>query len=99
MRARYSAYALRDDAFILASWHPTTRPPLLDDDAGQAETRWLGLEVVHSDESGDDATVEFIARYKRGGRARRLHEVSRFVREAGAWYYLDGSFPKEKETT
>ncbi len=43
--------------------------------------------------------MEFVARYKIGGRAHRLHEVSRFVREAGSgdvprWYYLDGSFPE-----
>ena len=42
-------------------------------------------------------TVEFVARYKVDGRAHRLHEVSRFVREPGPdglrWFYLDGSFP------
>jgi len=38
------------------------------------------------------ATVEFVARYKSGGRAGRLHEVSRFVREDGKWFYVDGEF-------
>jgi SEC-C motif domain protein len=28
------------------------------------------------------AHVEFVARFKCGGRAERLHEVSRFIREA-----------------
>ena len=36
------------------------------------------------------ATVEFVARYKINGRAHRLHEVSRFVREHGLWFYVDG---------
>ena len=41
--------------------------------------------------TGDDsATVEFVARSKLGGRAQRLHEISRFVRQGGRWYYLDG---------
>ncbi|MBC7414933.1 MAG: hypothetical protein H7327_08380 [Herminiimonas sp.] len=96
MRARYSAYVLHDHAFILSSWHPDTRPSV--EEAGpDSQTRWLGLEVRQQTESGDTATVEFVARYKIGGRAQRLHEVSRFVREGGWWFYADGSFPKEQE--
>jgi SEC-C motif-containing protein len=38
----------------------------------------------------DHAGVEFVARSKLGGRAHRLHEISRFVREDGRWYYVDG---------
>jgi SEC-C motif-containing protein len=53
--------------------------------------QWLGLEVRHQVATGDDrAEVEFVARSKFGGRAHRLHENSRFVREGGRWYYLDG---------
>jgi SEC-C motif-containing protein len=53
--------------------------------------RWLGLEIRrHTVEDEDHATVEFVARSKQGGRATRLHETSRFVREGGRWYYLDG---------
>lgn len=106
MRARYSAYVLGEHAFILASWHPRTRPATLDQDTG---SRWLGLEVrreagagdagdpVDPADAGDEATVEFVARYKIGGRAHRLHEISRFVREGGTWLYLDGSFPKAEK--
>lgn len=96
MRARYSAYVARDDAFILASWHASTRPSALEPEQDPA-TRWLGLDVRHRTEQGDTATVEFVARYKVGGRAHRLHEVSSFVREAGAWWYVDGSFTKEEK--
>jgi SEC-C motif-containing protein len=103
MRARYSAYVLERQDFIAATWHPATRPPALAADAaaaGAAEavaTRWLGLEVRDHVATGDTATVEFVARYKLGGRAHRLHEVSRFVREQGRWWYRDGSFPKEEQ--
>jgi SEC-C motif-containing protein len=31
-----------------------------------------------------------VARSKLGGRAQRLHETSRFVREDGRWFYVDG---------
>ena len=94
MRSRYSAFVRADADYLLASWHPDTRPAHIDlDDA--ARTRWLGLEVKGHDVVDDDhATVEFVARWKVGGApAVRLHEVSRFVREGGRWYYLDGSFP------
>ena len=99
MRSRYSAYALGDAAYLRATWHPGTRPATLelDDDAS---IRWLGLTVKHHVSTAtepDDrptATVEFIARCRSGGApAVRLHEVSRFVREDGCWYYLDGTFP------
>ena len=96
MRARYCAYVMGDDAFIAASWHATTRPPLaeLERDGGpQAQVRWLGLDIKRHEAAGDTAIVEFVARFKTGGRAERLHEVSRFVRDDGMWWYVDGSFP------
>ncbi|HEU0306992.1 MAG TPA: YchJ family metal-binding protein [Lysobacter sp.] len=95
MRSRYSAYVLGDGAYVLATWHAGTRPASLDlGDA--ASTRWLGLEVKrHAVLDADHATVEFVARYKVGGAAAvRLHEISRFVREDGRWYYMDGEFPQ-----
>jgi len=89
MRSRYSAYVLGLADYLLASWHPTTRPPELDLAAGP---KWLGLSVLRHEPTGpDSASVEFVARYKAGGRAGRLGEVSRFERVAGRWYYLDGA--------
>jgi SEC-C motif domain protein len=61
--------------------------------ANAAATRWLGLQIRHHDEDADTATVEFVARCKTGGRAQRLHEISRFLRENGRWHYLGGEFP------
>ncbi len=93
MRSRYSAYVLGLSDYLLATWHPDTRPRQLDlaEPPGQGTT-WLGLGIKrHLDSADDRAMVEFVARYRIGGaRARRLHERSRFVRENGAWYYLDG---------
>ena len=96
MRSRYSAYVLSLEAYLHATWHATTRPA-----AGErlcdAATRWLGLDIRRAEASGtDSALVEFVARYKVGGRAHRLHEVSRFVREDGRWYYADGQFVDAK---
>jgi SEC-C motif-containing protein len=94
MRSRYCAYVLKLEAYLLATWHPSTRPAALGLAAQSPAPRWLGLEVRrHEVEPGDRAVVEFIARYRvGGGRAQRLHEVSRFVCEDGRWFYLDGEF-------
>ena len=90
MRSRYSAYVRRDEAWLLATWHASTRPAALDLQVAPMPT-WLGLDVKHHRSDGDRAEVEFVARYRvGGGRAQRMHEVSRFVREDGHWFYLDG---------
>ena len=91
MRSRYSAYALQSadpslGAYLLATWHPSTAP---GDMEPNPFLKWVGLEVLHAESSGDAGVVEFIARFKDNGRAGRLHETSRFVREAGRWYYID----------
>lgn len=88
MRSRYSAFVLGRSAYLLATWHVSTRPAELDLDPA---ARWLGLELRgHTQHAADHAEVEFVARYREAGRAVRLHERSRFVRESGRWYYLNG---------
>ena len=91
MRSRYAAYVLGDAGYLRASWHAGTRPADLALDA-PGVVRWLGLDVKrHVEQDADHAVVEFVARYRvGGGRAVRLHEASRFVREGGRWYYVDG---------
>ena len=90
MHSRYTAYTQLNEAYLLATWHPSTRPAALGL-AEEAPTKWIGLEVKrHEQQDADHAIVVFVARYKVNGRAQRLHEVSRFVREAGRWFYIDG---------
>ena len=90
MRSRYSAYVLGLEGYLLSTWHARTRPPALNLAAERA-TRWLGLEIKRRTTTGENtAQVEFVARCKIAGRAHRLHENSRFVREDGRWYYVDG---------
>ena len=94
MRSRYSAYVLGKLDYLLASWHPSTRPVTLE--ADPPGMRWLGLELRrHVQHDAHTATVEFVARYRHGGApAVRLHEISHFVREDGHWWYVDGEFPQ-----
>ena len=87
MRSRYSAYVLGLIDYLLATWHPSTAPGELE----LSPVKWLGLEVLHAQSAGDAGVVEFVARLRDGsGRAQRMHETSRFVREGGRWYYIDG---------
>jgi SEC-C motif-containing protein len=92
MRSRYVAYVLGRADYLLRTWHPSARPPTL---ALEGESvRWLGLQVrrVEAGGPGDrHGIVEFVARYKVGGRAHRLHESSRFVHEEGRWFYVDAA--------
>ncbi len=92
MRSRYSAYVKQLPAYLLASWHPDTRPETLslDEPAGQ-RTHWLGLTVhEHTLQDADHAQVRFTARYRiGGGSAVKMQEHSRFVRLDGRWFYLD----------
>ncbi|MEU9128510.1 YchJ family metal-binding protein [Kitasatospora sp. NPDC048540] len=89
MRSRFSAFAVRDEAYLLRSWDPLTRPPAVDFDPGM---RWVRLEVLGSTDGGafhGEGTVAFRAHFTDGGRAGAMEENSRFRRHEGRWVYLD----------
>ncbi len=88
MRSRYTAFVRGDVAHLLATWHASTRPASIELDDG---VKWLGLAVKrHTPIDDSHAEVEFVARSRLQGRGQRLHERSRFVREDGHWFYVDG---------
>lgn len=88
MRSRYTAFVRENTAYLLATWHALERPPQLSLEAG---ARWLGLQVRAARSiDATHAEVEFVARWRVAGRAVRMHERSRFVREEGRWYYVAG---------
>ncbi len=90
MRSRYSAFAVGDESYLLQTWHPDTRPSRVRLDEKQ---RWLGLSIRATEAGGPGdpgGTVEFVARFKVDGKGHRLHEISRFEKIDGRWYYLDG---------
>jgi SEC-C motif-containing protein len=85
MRSRYTAYVRCDSAYLLKTWHPSTRPLQLELESGEI-LEWRGLEIVKSSRN----KVEFIARYHADGINQVAHEVSRFVYEQEQWFYLSG---------
>ena len=93
MRSRYTAFVLENEAYLKQSWFESTRPSgrLIDETHA---IKWLSLDILHHHEDAHDGTIEFVARFKVQGRAQKLHEISRFIREDGRWFYLDGHFPE-----
>lgn len=83
MRSRFSAFAVGDPAYVLATWHPSTRPASLKLDA---DLEWQRLEILQTSED----TVTFDAHYWDAARGRRglQREHSAFRREHGRWFYL-----------
>jgi SEC-C motif-containing protein len=95
MRSRYSAFAVGDAAYLRSTWHPSTRPAVLDPEPGLV---WRRLDVVRTEGGGpfDRAgTVEFRAFWRQGEGRGVLHERSRFVRAGGEWFYVDGDILPE----
>ena len=91
MRSRFEAFRDADVEWLLASWHPSTRPAALD---LRTNPRWRGLQIVDVVDGGpqdETGVVEFRATYVASpGDVRILHERSRFVRADSRWYYVDG---------
>ena len=91
MRSRFSAFAVGATDYLLATWHPSTRPPDLELDPS---LRWYRLDIERTERGGPfdtEGIVEFRAHFRSPDGAGEQHEVSRFVREAGAWTYVDGA--------
>lgn len=91
MRSRFTAFATGDAAYLLRSWHPSTRPGALELDP---DTRWVRLDILDTVDGGPFDTagfVEFEAFFREHERGASIRERSRFVREDRVWSYLDGT--------
>ena len=88
MRSRYTAFVVGDIAYLLSTWHPSTRPAALELDPAM---RWYRLDVLRRERGGPldrDGVVEFRAFYRRDGARGEQHEVSSFAREGRRWRYV-----------
>ncbi len=92
MRSRYSAFALGNAEYLLASWDQSTRPAELE---LEPDVVWKRLFIETTEAGGpfdETGTVTFTA-IARGPDGRvELRERSRFTR-AGSdrrWVYVDG---------
>ncbi|SDQ37267.1 SEC-C motif-containing protein [Leucobacter chromiiresistens] len=96
MRSRFSAFALGDAPYLLATWDPETRPDSVELDA---DTEWKRLFVEETEAGGPFNAVGMVTftAIARGPEGRiELRERSRFRRSdaGGRWVYVDGEAPQ-----
>ncbi|QIX97622.1 YchJ family protein [Cedecea sp. FDAARGOS_727] len=98
MRSRYTAFVLQDADYLVSSWHESCRHPTFKSEisGGFGSTEWLGLTVYEEAEGSNEneGYVSFVARFNENGKQSAIIERSRFVRENGRWYYIDGQRPQ-----
>ena len=90
MRSRYTAFVLRDAAYLLATWATSTRPENLSTSATTIWKRLLIQDTVAGGPEEARGEVAFTAAYTDGGGRGRQQERSRFERADGRWVYVDG---------
>ncbi len=90
MRSRYTAYAINNTEYLKKTWHKCTRPEQLQLDSG---IKWIDLEIIDRQDyqlDNNEGWVEFVAKFKNNDCLQSLHERSRFLREDGQWFYVEG---------
>ena len=97
MRSRYTAFVKRDADYLVKTWHPSCQAGTFRDDIqnGFGQTEWLGLTVFDTapGRSPDEGFVSFVARFRENNKNGAIIERSRFLKENGQWYYIEGTRP------
>lgn len=98
MRSRYVAFVLKNIDYLLNTNDPQTR----HDFDLKANKEWAegvefqGLEVLRQESSGNKGIVEFKATYRDlvSEEIHTHHEISKFRKQAGIWYFREGKIVK-----
>ena len=98
MRSRYCAYVCGEIDYLVGTTLPAARTTDLwvNYKSTADSIQWIGLEVLRTQQGGEAdkvGKVEFQASYIQGGERAVHHELSRFRRSGGQWYYVDGLRP------
>ena len=91
MKSRYSAYAIHQADYLLATTNSTERKHYSTDEILKWATanHWQKLEII----SVTETTVEFKAYFKDENNVNQVHyEFSNFKKENDSWFYVDGKF-------
>jgi SEC-C motif-containing protein len=87
MQSRYAAYVVKQEEYLLETWHQTTRPQAVNMDQSP---KWLNLQIINTSHQGNQGMVEFKATYMADKTIHILHETSYFVKENDCWFYVNG---------
>jgi len=91
MRSRFTAYAMKNEEYLLQTWDISKRPKEINFAKETAE--WTKLEILKTkkgEEKDSKGIVEFKAYYTQDNQDYVMSEISRFKKTAGRWVYLDG---------
>jgi len=91
MRSRFTAYAQKNDSYLLETWDSAKKPKSID--FSKEEAIWTKLSIVKlkkGSEKDSKGIVEFKAYYSLDNELYVMNEISRFIKVAGRWLYLDG---------
>lgn len=98
MRSRYTAFVNKDADYLVATWHPDRNPQAFrhELEQGFAGTEWLGLTIFATEDgrSADEGFVSFVARFRDKEKSGAIIERSRFLKQNGRWFYIDGTRPE-----
>jgi len=98
MRSRYTAFVEKRADYLIQTWHPSCEAAAFrqEIESGFAGTEWLGLTLFEEAEGshGGEGFVSFVARFSEKGKTGAIIERSRFLKENGQWYYIDGTRPQ-----
>jgi SEC-C motif-containing protein len=91
MRSRYSAYAIGNADYLVATTHPSTRKKHKKSDILEwsKSNNWKRLKIINSTET----IVKFSAYYIDNHLKAQIHtEESTFIYEEENWFYVDGVY-------
>lgn len=88
MRSRYSAYVLKNENYLLKTWHHSTRPALLELEKDKAQ--WKKLAVIFSSDQEVHFAAFFSTHESDSEKFFSLYEESKFIKENDCWFYLNG---------
>ncbi len=96
MRSRYTAHCIKNTDYVVATYHVSCQAESYRDAIAESvEGHWFHLEILDAPEpNNDEGFVHFVASYREGNACHFLEERSRFVKENGQWYYIDGVYPE-----
>jgi len=91
MRSRFTAYANKNESYLLDTWSKSKRPEQID--FSKEDVVWTKLDIVKTKKGtkkDSKGIVEFKAYYISDNEAYVMTEISRFIKSADRWLYLDG---------
>ncbi|WP_440056220.1 YchJ family metal-binding protein [Pseudoalteromonas sp. T1lg65] len=93
MRSRYSAYCLKNAAYIAQTYaHKQQSENSEADIKSFADfATFINLEILDHSDDASTGIVEFKAHYIAEGQHHVLHERSNFIKENNLWRYVNGS--------